>query len=246
MSLEASKAVWEHSQAKGTARLILLSLADHADEDGVAWPSLSRLAKMANVHVSNISKNLNILIEMGELSRVGTVPSKQGKKGTKYKILIPRTRGVKKAKPSGGAHLNLAEARYEPPLEPSLSLLYREQHQKVADLKANNFDQFWEQYPKRVGKGAARKAYLKAVQNVPHKKIMAGLARYNPDPNFICHPSTWLNQERWDDEQDSSYSVKSKNNSAGGGSSRGEGIVEASERFLARRGLSKHIRGNTD
>ncbi len=29
---------------------------------------------------------------------------------------------------------------------------------------------------------------------------MAGLARYNPDPQYICNPTTWLNQERWSDE----------------------------------------------
>ena len=27
------------------------------------------------------------------------------------------------------------------------------------------------------------------------------------DPKFICHPSTWLNQERWEDEPDAVVSI---------------------------------------
>ena len=237
MSLEAYRDVWEHSKAKGTARLILLALADHADENGVAWPSLSRLAKYANVHVSNVSKNISRLIEMGEISRVGTVPSGKGKPGTKYKIITPRQRGIIKSKPSGVAQTIPALARYEPSVEPSLSLSYREQHQN--DEKS--FDEFWQKYPLKVGKGAARKSYLKATKKTSHEKIMDGLSRYDPDPNFICHPSTWLNQERWDDEHDSPGQKRTTNQRPRGRSSRGDGIVEASERFLARRGLSSNI-----
>ena len=62
------------------------------------------------------------------------------------------------------------------------------------------FEEFWKQYPKKVGKGLARKKYLMALKTVSHEHIMKGLARYSPDPHFICLPATWLNQERWDDQ----------------------------------------------
>jgi hypothetical protein len=258
LSLEATKAVWQHSRARGTARLILLALADHADEAGVAWPSLSRLAEYANVTKPNVCRNISCLIEMGELCRVGTVPSKQGKPGTKYKILMVRVRTVKEAKWCGAGSLNGAEAHHEPSLNHHSSILKGEtsfssevvtalkpdavgkRNQKIMDEK--NFSDFWQQYPKRVGKGAARKSYLKAVQKVSHAKIMEGLSRYSPDPNFTCNPSTWLNQERWDDEQYIDGTANRTNrHGSGGGSSHREGIVEASERFLARRGLSTNV-----
>jgi hypothetical protein len=63
-----------------------------------------------------------------------------------------------------------------------------------------DFDAFWSQYPNRVAKGAAKTAYSRALKKVSHDDIMAGLARYNPNPQFICNPATWLNQERWSDE----------------------------------------------
>ena len=68
-----------------------------------------------------------------------------------------------------------------------------------------DFNLFWAFYPRKVGKAAAKKAYLKAVKVVGSKVIFAGVERMAADPNlptkdFICHPATWLNEGRWDDE----------------------------------------------
>lgn len=67
------------------------------------------------------------------------------------------------------------------------------------------FDDFWAAYPKRVGKDAARKAYLKALKRIDEDRIVAGALRYAndanlPDKQFIPDPSSWLNAGRWDDE----------------------------------------------
>jgi hypothetical protein len=68
-----------------------------------------------------------------------------------------------------------------------------------------NFEEFWRNYPRRIGKGAARKSYEKAIKVATFSEIMRGLlsqiAYYaSKDAQFIPHPSTWLNQERWSDE----------------------------------------------
>jgi hypothetical protein len=72
------------------------------------------------------------------------------------------------------------------------------------------FEDFWQAYPRKVGKGAARKAWDAAVgrKRVDPRVIITGARRYAADPNlpteaeksFIPHPSTWLNAERWGDE----------------------------------------------
>lgn len=68
------------------------------------------------------------------------------------------------------------------------------------------FDDFWRAYPRKVGKGAARKAFDRALGKIaatdPHAVLMAALAKIRPawtDPQFIPHPATWLNEERWED-----------------------------------------------
>lgn len=66
------------------------------------------------------------------------------------------------------------------------------------------FDEFWSVYPRKVGKGHARKAWEKAIQKTSPTTIIAGATKYRDDrhrdPQFTAHPSTWLNGERWDDQ----------------------------------------------
>lgn len=71
----------------------------------------------------------------------------------------------------------------------------------------DDFEAFWQLYPRKVGKGAARRKYAAALKLADAETIMRGLEAYVAHVNregttaqFICHPSTWLHQERWDDE----------------------------------------------
>jgi DNA-binding transcriptional regulator YhcF (GntR family) len=66
---------------------------------------------------------------------------------------------------------------------------------------------FWQAYPRRIGKGEARTAFLKAsAKTHPNMIVQAALtyAQFVQDmgvePKFIPHPSTWLNAERWEDD----------------------------------------------
>lgn len=60
--------VLHHSRAKGTAKLVLLGIANHQG-DGGAWPSVTTLARYANVHERNVQRAIDQLIAKGELAR---------------------------------------------------------------------------------------------------------------------------------------------------------------------------------
>ena len=65
------------------------------------------------------------------------------------------------------------------------------------------FDAFWSAYPVRKGRGAALKAWAKAILRAPPEEIIAAAARYRPaESKFTKHPATWLNQDCWTDEPD--------------------------------------------
>lgn len=72
------------------------------------------------------------------------------------------------------------------------------------------FAEFWDAYPKRVAKGAARKAWDKAIKaGADPKAITLAARRYATDPRrsaddirYTAHPATWLNAERWADEDE--------------------------------------------
>jgi hypothetical protein len=66
-----------------------------------------------------------------------------------------------------------------------------------------SFEAFWDHYPRKAAKAAARKAFAKAIGKAKLAEIVEGARRYAADPNreaaYTCHASTWLNQERWGD-----------------------------------------------
>lgn len=49
MSVYASAACWKASKAKGGSLLVLLAIADFADENGVAYPSINTLARFSRL-----------------------------------------------------------------------------------------------------------------------------------------------------------------------------------------------------
>ncbi len=69
------------------------------------------------------------------------------------------------------------------------------------------FAAFWEAYPQKQDKGAARKAWDGAIGRVSVADIMAGLERAKAvwrakgtEAQFIPYPHRWLGNERWTDE----------------------------------------------
>lgn len=63
-------------------------------------------------------------------------------------------------------------------------------------------DVFWSRWPHKVAKAPGLKALAKARKRVSFAVLMAGVDRYIAvqDPNFYCHPASWLNADRWLDE----------------------------------------------
>jgi len=87
--------------------------------------------------------------------------------------------------------------------------LHKNNISKKNNLKNNEriysdleFDSFWESYPKKVDKGAALRAFRRAIKNLDPAVVIAGAKAYAEDPNlpdkqFIKNPATWLNAEAW-------------------------------------------------
>lgn len=65
MAVKISHWVWQHSGAKGNDLLVLLALADNANDDGVCWPSLRYLAEKTRLHENTIRSRLKSLRGLG-------------------------------------------------------------------------------------------------------------------------------------------------------------------------------------
>jgi hypothetical protein len=88
-------------------------------------------------------------------------------------------------------------------LEPSNDIQHfeKERQQKLHQ----EFNTFWDIYPRKLGKGEAKGAFVKAVDKFGADVVLDGVRKFASDPNlpapqFVPRAATWLNQERWDDE----------------------------------------------
>ena len=71
--------------------------------------------------------------------------------------------------------------------------------------QVDQFEGFWSICPRKTAKGSARKAWAKAIKTTSPETIVDGMKVYaktviGTDPQYIAHPATWLNGERWSDE----------------------------------------------
>ena len=67
------------------------------------------------------------------------------------------------------------------------------------------FDQLWEEYPRKVGKAQAKKAFKTASKKINFYDLLPKYMSYvltleGKETQFIPHLATWLNGERWNDE----------------------------------------------
>src|SRR5690606_22594861 len=95
--------------------------------------------------------------------------------------------------------------RYRNAESESLSPSVESQSPESESEGHGDFDEFWSLYPRKVGKGQARKAWSGALRKASAGEIILGVRRAAEafsvnDPRYIPHPATWLNGERWLDE----------------------------------------------
>ena len=83
MSIEAVRHVLERSKTKGAQRLILIAIAEHADSNGIAWPSIETIARLANCSGRFVKETIKKL-KSGDL-----IIEKGGGRGRSNRYRIP-------------------------------------------------------------------------------------------------------------------------------------------------------------
>ena len=78
-----------------------------------------------------------------------------------------------------------------------------------------DFERFWKEYPKKIAKPMALKAFIKINPDEELlREMLSKLSIYKETEQwqkdkgrFIPHPATWLNQERWQDVLDDNEEI---------------------------------------
>lgn len=137
-----------------------------------------------------------------EIKDLSEKRSESGKRGVAVREANRQATANQLAKQTHEQTPSKPEAEPQPQPQPPPSV--RAQNTPASASLDAEFEKFWKTYPRRVGKQAARKVWDKARKTTSTDVILAAAERYRDDPNrspqFTAHPTTWLNQGRWDDE----------------------------------------------
>jgi hypothetical protein len=201
MSIEAVSLVLNNSRATGRAKLVLLGIANHLGDHG-AWPSISTLARYANASERSVKRDIQELVELGELKvELQNAPTKTQYKTNLYWITI--SSGVTDSASGVTDWVSRGDSSGKSGVTPvgtqNIILTIKEPSLK-SDLES--FDTFWNLYPKKVAKADALKAWNKATKKKTADELIALTKAYSqsklPDMTYIPYPASWLNKELYE------------------------------------------------
>jgi len=196
MGVKALSWAWEAHVGSHTRKLILIALADWADDNGYCWPSYDTIARKCEISRRAVVMGIKRLQDDNLILLEKRHDSSGFQSSNRYKLSLS----------ASPAPLSLSAyddtSRGASPT-PNTSL----KHTSVKTNKKLNghFSSFWESYPRKKSKGAAEKAWIRINPDGElTKKIVEAVKSATvswDDPKFIPYPATWLNGKGWEDEQ---------------------------------------------
>jgi hypothetical protein len=93
MSVIVSGLVWQHSQHKEGTLVVLLALADSANDNGVCWPSIRHLAAKARMSERGVQYAIAKLMDSGELELLKRGGRHQGANTYRVQTNVLKRRG---------------------------------------------------------------------------------------------------------------------------------------------------------
>lgn len=197
------------------ALMVYTALASHSGRGGI-FPSYEILASEARCSERKVGEALAELKAAGVIETVRR-KSRAGRASNGYS-LHPNG-GVSSEVPAPGAETGGAvpapddsqvtapHAEEEEPLknEEEPAILFALESQDESAAPTDDFDAFWQAYPRHVGKVSAKRRFEGLARKTGPKRMVDGARRFaeemrETDPRFIPHPTTWLNRGGWDDE----------------------------------------------
>lgn len=205
-------------------------LVRHTDRNAEAWPRLSTLATLLHTSRDSIKRWLGELTRRGWVTCTARTRSNGSQTTNRYTVHAVRRGGAGlPPHPSAGLHplpgANLhrpdpesvdpePEGTTDPPTphgQQALAVAPASPPAVAAPARPPRggmdltWQAFWDAYPRKAGKIAARKAWDQALRRgVDPAVIVAGARRYRADPNredqYTAHPASWLNAGRWEDD----------------------------------------------
>jgi hypothetical protein len=211
MSLKIMDKVWDMKCGGHTNKIVFLALADNANDERQCWPSIATIARKCDLTQDGVRKVIRRLVDSG---LVAVNPPGKHTANT-YELfpgqLTPPIRGI--APPIQGIvtpYTPYSQTVSEPSSNHNNHASREVFH--LRPLKGSEDDiqsqslAIYEAYPKHIAKPPALKAISKALKSKSFDELMkltrkfAALWPKGSDKTYCPHPSTWFNQERYNDD----------------------------------------------
>lgn len=207
-------------------KLLLIALADRADDSGKSWPSREMLCQQTGLSPASVSQHVQALIGAGLL-----VQQRRRQRAAEYtlderalivagqqqpvavvsesepEMYSSKTSTSKTSTSYMSTSCNQDVQELDIPKENPHRTLNKRSSKRARTTGNEDFDAFWAAYPRKVDKQDALRAYAKALAVVDAATLLAAAkahaayyAKAGRDAENIPHAATWLNKRRWDDE----------------------------------------------
>lgn len=212
------EALLHDERVSGNAVRLYGVLARHGLDPASCYPSRKRLSSLMHVSESTVWRLVTELVDAGWVTLTDRHDESGRQLSNGYDLVSSaRQRVASTRRGEGRAD---ATGKRATPQRDSDSLRSSDSDRVDATLvlvdatstevELSWFDKFWSVYPRKVGKGAARKSFEKVERkcgrssSLSVRDVCNAAWRFSQDPNlpelqFVPHPATWLNQERWED-----------------------------------------------
>ena len=204
---------WEWYQNTNTFRLFLhcLLMANFTDgrfegkevKRGQFVTSLDHLSKQTRLSVRQVRVALDHLIMTGELT---------SQSFNRFRIITVVKYDVYQNEGKQNGKQTASEGQAEGKQGASKGQQYNNDNKGIMEKGNNNisclFDEFWSAYPRKEAKAKAKAVFEKIKPDEELlRKMLDAIEKWKKTGQwqeeggrFIPHPSTWLNQKRWEDE----------------------------------------------
>ncbi|WP_337448874.1 helix-turn-helix domain-containing protein [Corynebacterium pseudokroppenstedtii] len=202
------------------AKAVYIFMRSHRDGWNITTTSVAHALGM---NKDTVASAINDLIESGHMRRIEKRSEGGTFAGWDYEILSGRATVSEK---TGSGDFTVSEKtgpgktgpgksgcirRLSSKKTKEITSLSQEDHAQTSgsserESRSDRFDEFWDAYPRKVGKKKARAKFAAAVKAAGDaQRVIDGAQRLAADPNlpekrFIPHPTTWLERGGWDDE----------------------------------------------
>lgn len=199
--------------------LVLIQLCNRAGRDGSCFPSHSTIAKDCGCSVRSVKHHL---IELERIGLIAVTRRVVGGMKTSSVYSFPLVNSDGQDLPNDGQDLPKGSAGDAPrragaalgvvqemPIETPIIKHPVKHPIKHTPLPPSEFDDFYEAYPKKVGRADAEKAWKKLnpqpalINRIMHdivQRVERGHWCTGKDKQFIPGPAPYLNGQKWTDE----------------------------------------------